>query len=579
MAHSINIIKSLLRLLPQHAEEGSDSYAVSRSDMLHQIAIESGQSSECVSGSLDTIEQILDSLSVLDRKELSKGNWRFISFPAQLVTKSILQTMADPDSRYFPEHHWDTNNITVEHKESLRGLLHEIESSRYENHRLHQANPIRHIYVAWSFIKLDEKFLFRLREDVKKRHDIESGDYGLIGGRVNQTDLHYIDDPIERLKLLQSDKLVDDKRCFENALRREVEEETGLVHPEHYSYFVTQSLLPYEQVEGSAPNHGLTIYHFKLFAIKLTLDGYLELSRVLEISDQDRFIWCDESQIKSKNCNGKQLYINALIDHFQGGVESLMYEIDESFTSTFNIKKESKPAYYALVFPHSFNHAVKEANGPRSLSAYPGMDYLSGEDLAILLGLAAHIRGFKFDEVSEGVDLLPFGWVDTLGSKTLNNALLNLSRCFPEMVKMHRERYFQLSVEPSLIYFDETFFNFSVDERKLSDQFVNTVDFILRRSPIETAIGKCAEEVQMINTTKERIIFFMACYEEDGISADGAGADEANFKAFDSFRKMDEKAKVMGLRKLIVQQECLYQVLIERKRASRHNFSGFDLDG
>ena len=49
--------------------------------------------------------------------------------------------------------------------------------------------------------------LFHQREDTQKRHDKTAGDYGLVGGRVNQRDMGYFAGNLdEKLRTLQSNQ-------------------------------------------------------------------------------------------------------------------------------------------------------------------------------------------------------------------------------------------------------------------------------------------------------------------------------------------------------------------------------------
>ena len=46
-------------------------------------------------------ELLLDSLATLDRYYLQQGEWCFVSFPAQLIALSVLNSLSDTDSSFF----------------------------------------------------------------------------------------------------------------------------------------------------------------------------------------------------------------------------------------------------------------------------------------------------------------------------------------------------------------------------------------------------------------------------------------------------------------------------------------------
>ncbi|MDD1608161.1 MAG: NUDIX hydrolase, partial [Methylococcaceae bacterium] len=106
----------------------------------------------------------------------------------QLLALSVLTAMSNKNSRFFADNFWNTQSIADDKKNKQCDLLNYIETNRVACHATQNAPPIRYIYVAWSIIKLDDKILFHLREDTKKRHDDKAGDYVLVGGRLNQRD-------------------------------------------------------------------------------------------------------------------------------------------------------------------------------------------------------------------------------------------------------------------------------------------------------------------------------------------------------------------------------------------------------
>lgn len=276
---SAELIQTLISQLPRYAEEEGDFYSVPRVALINGLCQHHEIDYDIAENTVNVIEILLNTLAVLNITYLQKGEWCFVSFPAQLMANSVLTAMSDNDSRFFAANFWNTQGIADDKKNQQREVLHLVETNRYEHHESHAAKPIRYIYVAWSIIKLDGNILFYQREDTQKRFDSRAGDYGLIGGRLNQHDVTGNWEMPALLSELQSENSGLIKNALPETLKRELQEEAGLVFEQHYRFKHWRSLKPYRQVQGSAPNHALTEYYLEIFQIELTLDGYLVLGR------------------------------------------------------------------------------------------------------------------------------------------------------------------------------------------------------------------------------------------------------------------------------------------------------------
>jgi 8-oxo-dGTP pyrophosphatase MutT (NUDIX family) len=260
------------------------------------------------------LETLLDTLAVLNTEYLQKGDWCFVSFPAQLMALSVLTALSDSESRFFAPNFWNTQGTTNTKKDQQREVLKMVETARYQNHASQQAHPIRYCYVAWSIIKLDGKILFYQREDTQKRHDKSAGDYGLVGGRANQQDIPSAD-KAALLKELQTPDSALIKNALPETLKRELEEEAGLDFETHYTFKPWRSLKPYRQVQGAAPNHALTEYYLEIFQIDLNLPGALFLLK--KIKTDERLIWFSIAEmVKNETADGKGAFLNALYADF-----------------------------------------------------------------------------------------------------------------------------------------------------------------------------------------------------------------------------------------------------------------------
>ncbi len=204
------------------------------------------------------------------------------------------------------------------------------------------------------------------REDTQKRHDKAAGDYGLIGGRLNQHDIPSFSGNMQAcLQALQSDNVEFIKESLPTTLKRELREEAGLIFETHYTFKSWRTLKPYSQVQGSAPNHAYTQYHFEIFHIELTLEGYLFLRQ--KVKSDDRLVWFSIDELaEGKTTDGKIAYLKALMgdfNHDSAELKSTLIELQESFTSHYSYHPK-KPNDYALTIPLSWGRHTKRNINP-----------------------------------------------------------------------------------------------------------------------------------------------------------------------------------------------------------------------
>lgn len=344
-----NLIKTLITAMPRYTEEEGDFYSAERGSLIETLCKQHDIEAGIAENTVLLCECLLDSLSVLQPDFLLKGEWCFVSFPAQLMATSVLTAMCDSQSRFFDPHFWNTQGISSDKKNQQRDLLRIVENARLEHHSGSDVQPIRYCYVAWSIIKLDGKILFYQREDTQKRFDKSAGDYGLIGGRANQNDVRGIADKVALLKALQSPNSPIIKSALPETLKRELREEAGLLFETHYTSKIWRRLKPYRQVQGAAPNHALTEYYLDIFLIDLTLDGYLFLQQ--KIKADDRLVWFSiEELARGEKTDGKIPYIKALYDDFGGNRQELLAALSalpDSFSPAYLLDKDN----YSIILP------------------------------------------------------------------------------------------------------------------------------------------------------------------------------------------------------------------------------------
>ncbi|MGD7036739.1 NUDIX hydrolase [Methylotuvimicrobium buryatense] len=470
--HSIaEVIKSLLPHLPCFAEEEGDHYSVNRCDLINALCQKQHLDRTLAENTVNWCEALLDTLAVLNIDALQRGEWCFVSFPAQLMALSVLTALSDSDSRYFEPNFWNTRDVDSSKLERQREVLQFIENRRNDRHLKQQAEPVRYIHVAWSLIKHEGKVLFFHRED-KTRHEKNSGNYGLIGGRVNQNDfIGFNGDSQAKLRLLQSADRTSIQPALAETLKRELLEEVGLEYEQHYLFRPWRALKPYRQVQGAKSNHALTDYFLEIFAIELTLEGFCYLQQ--KITEDKQLVWFSlDEMAQGRTRDGKTAFIEALYKDFDDNRERLkaaLDDLDDSFKT--NYLNCQDPAKYRIVLPENESQPIC-AGAPGKESAIDLS--LDQSSLSLLLGLAAHLREFSFVEKDTSIALHPYGWLEVEDDCELQTELVELAEAFKDskdiVIENQKDRWFRLSISPDCVFFDDSYFRCSVDQKDMQSR-------------------------------------------------------------------------------------------------------------
>jgi 8-oxo-dGTP pyrophosphatase MutT (NUDIX family) len=550
------LIQALIPHLPRYAEEEGDFYSIKRDNLVNMLCEQEAIKQSIAKNAVDLCELLLDTLATLNADYLQKGEWCFISFPAQLMATSVLTALSDGESRFFAPNFWNTQGISNDKKNQQRDVLSLIESSRYENHASQQAQPIRYCYVAWSIIKLDGKILFYQREDTQKRFDKSAGDYGLIGGRANQSDVP-ITDKAELLKALQSPNSELIKKALPETLKRELREEAGLLFETHYTFKPWRSLKPYRQVQGAAPNHALTEYYLDIFQIDLSLEGYLFLRQ--KPNTDERLAWISITDIEQgKTSDNKIPYIKALYDDFDGDRSALAAEL-KALPDSFAAGYLFQPNKYGITLPIDPSKPV--------LAGTLGKDkplnlHLTARQAALVLGLAAHLRGIEFATLTENIVLHPLGWIEVAGQAAIQAELTALATSLNGgdlVMENHRDTFFRLSIAPEVIFFADELFSFSVQLADLNATKAK-IPVTLERYAFETALGCISQKTEEFQLTLE-FVHKLKALSAQSFSTDN---DEA-LKTEDNYKKglhKDAGFQALGLRNLVRQEDGVFRFVL-----------------
>lgn len=551
-AMSAQLIQALLLQLPRFAEEEGVFYPAPRSALLNELC--QYVEPDAAETALSLLENLLDTLAVLDRTSLQNGEWRFVSYPAQLLASSILTAMSDADSRLFAANFWNTHSIGNERKDSQREVLRWLETARTEHHAEQNAQPIRFIYVAWSLIKLDGRILFYQREDTQKRHDKTAGDYGLPGGRANQNDIGGAADPAQMLAVLQAPNSELVLNALPTTLQRELREEAGLRFDEHYQFSLWRRLQPYRQVQGAAPNHALTEYYLDVYQIELTLEGFLYLQQ--RVAEDERLVWLTPDDIeRGTSDDGKIPYIQALYRDFGGDRAALaaaLQQLPDSFNAGYRLL-QGNPVF---IFPIQPGQPIRAGE--------PGKDKplpvtLSRQQLQTLLGLAAHARGFDFKSLQPGIALHAYGWIELTAPGPLQAALPELAAALagsPLQLECRQDRLFRLPIQPASLYFADALFSFVANPDDLRAT-TSKIPVSIRRAGLDTAFGQVAPKSEAFSLPLQ-LVHDLLDLSKNRYPAD----NETAVKIEDRYKKglhLDPRFKALGLRNLVRREAGVFK--------------------
>jgi len=335
------------------------------------------------------------------------------------------------------------------------------------------------------------------------------------------------------------------KKTLPDTLKREIREEVGLVFEQHYRFKPWRSLKPYRQVQGSAPNHALTEYYLDVFQIELTLEGYLFLQQ--QIKRDERLVWfAIEDVANGETGDGKIAYVKALVDDFDDrlALKTGLLALPDSFAAGYLFDPPKYGLTLSIDAEKPLLAGVLGKEKPIDVALTP-------RQLAVLLGLAAHGRGFEFVTVEENIILHPYGWIDVKNNPTLQAELKQLAELFKGtdlIIENHHDMLFRLSINPDVVYFDEALFTYSVHKADLIGIKIK-IPVSIERKSLATALGMTTVKAEAFKVTLE-FAHKLQQLSENQFSAD----NEEAVKIEDTYKKglhRDSKFSALGLRGLI----------------------------
>lgn len=434
-----------LSMLPLHAEEGRRRDSIAENVLIDALVAE-GAKEETATALVYTLRRQFEALALLDPTELLDGKWAFVSFPASLLGRSWLTTLATPSQALLPTGYWGQDAPEVDQEEQ-RVLLHRIETGRVRLNPL--AQPIRVVHVAWAWIRIGDKFLMHRRED-KTRPGEKS--FGLPGGRFNLNDLPSAVQ--SRTEILREIFRLDSgvvTQYIKATLEREIEEETKLLPGTHYTYYAFGKVLPpYEAVNGGGNRHAYSTYNFHLFQVKLTHAGETHLLAQI-FKESNKLKWFTAAEMAApQRSDGSSAYVDALHYAWGNNMEKYLSEIPDSSCTPQVFAGESKmldlPASPTVKFQIGKSGKEKPTSPITSLIA---------EEWQLLMLLGWHARGFQIKELADAnVRLLGNGWIEAPAIIAIAQGLHGkLNPVLPGLLEIRESRYISLRISPDILFF------------------------------------------------------------------------------------------------------------------------------
>jgi hypothetical protein len=539
------ILKRIIAFLPLQAEEGNYNNLVKTEDIISELTQEGFDHQESLINT-QFIENIFKTLSLLNTQSLENKEWQFVSFPAQLMALSLLNSLADDQQTLLNANFWAPEN-TGAFLENRRVLFNQLEENRVQFHPQKDPQAIRYVHVAWGLIKIDGQFLFHPRDD-KKRLDVPN--YVPVGGKLTLGDIEH-HNACESIKIVHSSKpnsIINES--LQKTLLREVEEETGLKHERHFSYKLVENLKLYKSVAGAKDVRAYTQFNIAIFSLSLTKTGFLKL--LIKVKNSGELTWFSiDDLIKQKRSDGERPYVIALHAHHAGNKTLLRNDLNNFKHSYENIfHNESKN----ITFPYEEKYFLK---GKDKIN-----HHLTLIQTQLLLVLASHTKGLDWTPVDDSIVSLNYGWIHSHNSEIIQELnLINkeLTRIrLPELIEIVDHQWFRIKTNPEKIYFTNRLFSLSIGENEPDWKDESNVRIISKE--IKSIIGATSKQIYSYKVNATLLQKF-EILKVKTIST----VDDSLYTQFRRFYQ-DNKVASLGLTNFIVQKEKEFKLLIEIER-------------
>lgn len=476
-------LQTLLAHLPRHAEEGSLSTSVPRDD-LRLALCETGLSSEAATAWLALLERLLVALACLEQPALAHGEWRFVSFPAQLCATSVLHILADSERSVFEPFFWTLSPDSAQVREQ-HSALDWLEQRRLNACLTQTPVPIRQVRVAWGLVRLEGRFLLHLREGQLRRE----GEYVFIGGGCNLSDARHLKPQAqadELLALLEQTPKAMCQPLAETALQREVQLATGLVYPRDYHFEPWHDApLDYQGISGATAVRAYTHFQIHVYVVHLKLTG---LFRLLARVEGHSLKWFSAAEVaQGKSQDGRSAYLLALYQAFDNDRQALqrqLEQVSEAFVNRYRLSAEKHSLTLPVYAKTPLTQGITRHEEVVSL-------ILSQDETRLLYALAAQAKGFAFVQWTKGVTALSYGWLKVTDAQQASTLQALAERCCAAnlpLLEVDTGRFFRLSVAPECLFFANELFSYTLSFVAEEDKWRLT----LFRREVDTPLGRVA---------------------------------------------------------------------------------------
>lgn len=398
---------------------------------------------------LAVVERLFCTLAVLHQGSVAQGQWRFNSYSAWLMARSLLETLATDHHTLLDPGYWSQLPADIEVEEQ-RALLSRLENGRVTYHPTNAARPIRFVYVAWAVIRLGDHFLLYARED-KVRPDAR-GHFGLPGGRFKLSDVPLPDRPATAEHDFAYGIGHWPMAHLSRSLYRELREELELSEREHYSLGPAIDIAPYSRIEGARNHHSYTEYRMRLFPLQLNTHGALKLFERLHRSPELFARFTAAELGAERNARGQRAFVTALVEHFGPELKELV-ALPQAIEETYLLNTP----HIGVDIPLTTGQSITSGRSGKSLKEHAAR--LTEAELRWLWALAWHAKSLPLAG-GDNIGLMPLGWVRINDLAVVLSLRDKLDASGLQLVEIEGGRYARLSINPRMVHFDPEFFRY-----------------------------------------------------------------------------------------------------------------------